>query len=249
MEWFKDKNKRAGIIGTVVFHLLLAFILLLYSLTPPFPPPPQLGVEVNLGNSDNGMGEVQPEKSQQVSKTVPQTAKKVDNVATQNTEETINLNNTKKPKPKVEPKPEEKPQEKKVDQRFMFKKTSKGGSEGKTGKPGDQGMEHGDPNASNYAGDGGSGGVTFNLAGRKKKFLPKPSNSFKEEGKVVVKIWVNKYGKVVNAVVTNNGTTTTSAKLRRLAVEAAKKAEFDSKPDAPEVQTGTITYVFIVGNG
>ena len=58
MNWLRDKNSRDGIIGTIFFHIVVIFILFLLSLKPPFPPPPQLGVEVNLGDGDQGMGDI-----------------------------------------------------------------------------------------------------------------------------------------------------------------------------------------------
>jgi TonB family protein len=61
-----------------------------------------------------------------------------------------------------------------------------------------------------------------------------------------VKIWVNQAGKVVNARVKVTGTTTSSTKLQNLAINAALKAKFNANPDAAEVQTGTITYQFIL---
>lgn len=254
MDWFKDKNRRAGVLGTIFFHLLLILVLALVSLKPPFPPPPQIGVEVNLGSSDNGMGDIQPEKPQEVSSSKPQTtSQKVDNVVNQSTEESINLTDKKQKNTEVKPKVEEKPVEKVVNNNFLFptNKNTKGGNEGNDGKPGDKGKKGGDPNAKNYVGDGGKGGVTFSLTGRNAKSLPRPSTGFHEEGTVEVKVWVNKYGKVTNAQVSyeqGTRTTTTSNELKKRAVDAAMKAQFDSKADAQEVQTGTITYVFLLTN-
>jgi len=216
---------------------------------PPFPPPPQLGVEVNLGNSNNGMDDIQPDKPQEIATSKPQTAQKVDHVATQSTDETINLNNKKVKKTEVKPKVEEKPTEPVINNKYIWNsdKNNSNNSQGSTNKPGDNGMENGDPNAQNSVGDGGHGGVTFSLKGRRAKSLPKPKTGFNEEGKVKVKVWVNKYGKVTNAIVSyEGGTTTTNSVLKKRAIEAALKSQFDSKPDAPEVQTGTITYVFVL---
>ena len=58
-----------------------------------------------------------------------------------------------------------------------------------------------------------------------------------------MKIWVDRDGKVTNARI--DGKTNTSNKnLQNLALKAAKKATFNSNPNAPENQTGTITYIF-----
>ncbi len=252
MNYFSDKNKRTAIIGTVLFHVLIILVLFFNGLTPPMPPRPEIGVEVNLGNSDHGMGEKQTEISREDPATPPPTPQTVDNpekVVTQDNEQTVAVPD--KPKTdvqqqtKVEPKDEPKP----IDQRFVFDKSKKskpGSSEGNDTKPGDKGKVGGDPNATNYAGNHGNG-ISYKLVGRVQRSLPKPDDSYTGEGTVVVKIWVNKSGKVINAVVQEKGTNTSDSRKRELAIKAAKSAVFDSKPDAPETQVGTIEYVFQIG--
>lgn len=93
----------------------------------------------------------------------------------------------------------------------------------------------------NPLGKGVSGGNSWSLAGRNLKgSLPKPSNEFKQEGKVVVNIVVDKEGKVVSATA-GNGTTISDETTRQLAIKAAYKAEFDMGPDKA---FGKITYYF-----
>jgi len=244
-----DKDKRVGIIGTIVFHIVVLIILFVVYLRPPDPPRPVIGLEVNLGYSDQGMGEVQPDKPSQTSakQSKPQPKNIEEKVATQNIEETINLKNT--DSKKVTPPTETVPEEPKIDQKYLFNKQSNatsGGSEGVTNKPGDQGQENGNKTSTNYVGDGGDGDIAWNLAGRKSHKLPKPVYNSDEQGTVVVKIWVNKSGKVVNARVKVSGTTTSNTKLQNLAISAALKATFNANPDGPEVQTGTITYQFVL---
>ena len=82
----------------------------------------------------------------------------------------------------------------------------------------------------------------WSLAGRSVISLPKPSNDFKAEGRVVVAIIVDAGGKVVSAKATE-GTTVTDDRTIKLALKAAYKAVF-SKTDAPNKQFGTITYIF-----
>ncbi|RUA28882.1 MAG: hypothetical protein DSY76_03950 [Bacteroidetes bacterium] len=251
MSYFSDKNKRTAIIATLLFHVLVILILIFTGLTPPMPPRPEIGVEVNLGNSAEGMGEKQTEKPVE-EKATPPTPQKVtteEKVVTQEEVKTVKVNdkvnNVKKTDPVVEPKEEPKT----VDKRFIFnknKKTVKGSSEGPDKKPGDKGKKGGDPNAKNYVGNHGNG-ISYQLKGRKGKSLPKPSIDYSEEGTVVVKIWVNKSGKVINAEVQEKGTLTPNTQLRSLAIKAAMASVFDAKPDAPEVQIGTIEYVFIIG--
>jgi TonB family protein len=241
-----DKDKRWGIIGTIVFHLVVLLLMFMISMKPPSPPRPLIGLEVNLGNSDQGMGDIQPEiASQAIQQSQSSASERNEKVSTQDIEESVNLKN-KDRKANNQQKEPEKP---KVDDKYLFSKnknTKNGGSEGITGKPGDQGNPNGVPNSDNYVGSGGDGNVAWNLAGRKSLSLPKPKTNISEQGTVVVKIWVDKTGKVINAKIFITGTTTSNSTLQDLAVKAAYQAIFNSNPNAAEVQTGTITYQFIL---
>lgn len=257
------KDEIKGILGTIVFHALMVLALLFMALRTPLPLPSEGGVEVNLGNSDDGMGLVQPlelQASSQASPPPPTDAGEED-LLTEETEEAPALEPKKNPKPQPVIKTETKPAIKevpvtepapKVDPRAIFpgrgtgsNQSGQGGNEGITGKPGDQGKPTGDPNATGYTGTGGSGGgVSFDLGGRSSKQLPRPSNKFSEEGTVVVTIYVNRSGTVTRAIAGAKGTTTASTRLRQLAEQAARLARFTSKDEAPEEQKGTITYIF-----
>lgn len=72
--------------------------------------------------------------------------------------------------------------------------------------------------------------------------LPKPSSSFQSSGQVVVYVTIDSNGNVTSAEIRQQGTTTQDATLRRLALEAARKAKF--KPSTRTLQGGTITYKF-----
>lgn len=74
--------------------------------------------------------------------------------------------------------------------------------------------------------------------------LPSPSYNIRESGKVVVSIKVDRNGTVVEAQPGAEGTNLTSPKAWEAAKNAAMKAQFNIKPDAPEFQYGTITYFF-----
>lgn len=73
--------------------------------------------------------------------------------------------------------------------------------------------------------------------------LPKPTYNAQLEGIVVVRIKVDQYGQVLDAVPGAEGTTVTDKGLWNAAHIAAMKAHFNSSADA-SVQTGTITYKF-----
>lgn len=74
--------------------------------------------------------------------------------------------------------------------------------------------------------------------------LPIPDYSVQESGRVIVKILVDQYGNVTNAIPGSKGTTVQDSKLWEAAKQAAMKAKFNLSETAPPVQEGTITYDF-----
>ena len=74
--------------------------------------------------------------------------------------------------------------------------------------------------------------------------LPFPEYTVNKAGKVVVKILVDQYGKVIGATPGVSGTTVQDRILWEAAKEAALKAQFNVSAAADVVQEGTITYVF-----
>lgn len=86
----------------------------------------------------------------------------------------------------------------------------------------------------------------YNLSGRIVVSLPKPGYPVNDEGNVVVKINVDKNGKVVNAEPGVEGTTTSNTILWSESKKAALKAIFNIDENASDLQQGTITYRFIL---
>ena len=121
-----------------------------------------------------------------------------------------------------------------------------GQSEGIAGGTGNQGVESGTVGVRTYGPGGGPGNsnISYDLAGRRHQSLPIPNYDYQGEGKVVVEVTVDRSGKVTKAVAGVKGSTTLDEYLLRVAREAALKATFDSNPDAPAIQIGTITYNF-----
>lgn len=74
--------------------------------------------------------------------------------------------------------------------------------------------------------------------------LPRPSYSIQKEGRVVVEITVDQYGKVTQAQAGADGTTVTDQTLWAAARAAAMQSHFNKSGDAPVLQKGTITYEF-----
>lgn len=90
-------------------------------------------------------------------------------------------------------------------------------------------------------GEGKEGDNKWSLAGRGLVgTLPKPANTFNQEGELVVKIWVDDDGNVTDVEI--QGGNISDAATRKLAMDAAKKAKFTKDKNIKQV--GTITYKF-----
>lgn len=84
------------------------------------------------------------------------------------------------------------------------------------------------------------GGVTFNLSGRKpREELPKPESNFKQEGTIIVRIWVDKAGNVTNQSIIGGNISDKS--MQQLALQTARKSKF-TEGETPQI--GDITYTF-----
>jgi TonB family protein len=77
--------------------------------------------------------------------------------------------------------------------------------------------------------------------------LPEPDYRIQQSGRVVVRIKVDREGTVIEAKAQQSGSTVMDATLYEAAERAALKAKFNSSPDSPVSQWGTITYVFRLG--
>jgi periplasmic protein TonB len=259
MELLKDKNQRIGIIGTLLFHVMVLLIFIFFGLKVPVPLPYQ-SIMINFGTSDQGSGKIQPEEVQQVN--APPTnvnnpqpeksnpVKTNSEVLTQDNTEAISVENKKVKQKDPELEPVKEP-EKKVNEKALFpgkSNTSKNSSsEGETGQPGDQGDPSGSKNATSHVGTPTGGGDSYSLDNRKVLYKVKPNYDCQEQGKVVVTIKVDKNGNVIQATPGTRGTTNTAACLMSRAEEAALKTKWEPNPNATqEFQQGTITYNFIL---
>lgn len=110
-----------------------------------------------------------------------------------------------------------------VDPRLLYTGKKTNNSVGDDQSIGNKGLETGVPNAANFSGVGGLGtdGISYNLGNRKASSLPKPSYDSNDQGRVNVRIRVNKEGQVIGAEVLQKGTTVTDIKLQNFAVQAA----------------------------
>ena len=234
--------KLIGLIVSIVAHGLLILCLLLMGLRYPDPPPPELGVEMDMGEfSDVGTDSEHAAEGGEDLSSESSYANDDNNELTQQSED-VPLTSKKTPSPtknKKKPKDNVKPQseETKIDQNALFTKGRvKKGSGGSTGV--------GEGSGKGSGGEGGGSGISFSLAGRGKKSLPEPTATSSENGSIVVEIRVDQEGNVVFAKAVWKGTTLTDTNLWRRCEQAAKKSKFTANPDAPELQKGTITYIF-----
>jgi len=123
------------------------------------------------------------------------------------------------------------------------------GSEGDDNKPGDKGQPDGDPYATSYYGSPGSGSGTggYGLNGRSLVSKGKVQQECNQEGRVVVKIVVDRNGKVISATPGVKGTTNNNPCL----LEPAKKTAFMHKwnldSNAPSQQVGFVVVNFKLG--
>lgn len=234
--------KLIGLIVSIVAHGLLILCLLLMGLRYPDPPPPELGVEMDMGEfSDVGTDSEHAAEGGEDLSSESSYANDDNNELTQQSED-VPLVSKKTPSPtknKKKPKDNVKPQseETKIDQNALFTKGRvKKGSGGSTGV--------GEGSGKGSGGEGGGSGISFSLAGRGKKSLPEPTATSSENGSIVVEIRVDQEGNVVFAKAVWKGTTLGDKNLWRLCEQAAKDSKFTAKPDAPELQPGKITYIF-----
>ncbi|MBI2281489.1 MAG: hypothetical protein HYU68_12505 [Bacteroidetes bacterium] len=254
MQLIKDKNNRAGLIGTILFHVLLLILFLFVGMTYPDPPPPEEGITINFGNSEDGMGDNPTEQlsesesvSNEVSTSTQTSSSSAEqHVQTQNTTETVNINASNNTSQSTNTTQNSTSQNLSEALNAFNNSNSSSSNEGETGNPGNQGSLDGDPNSSNYTGGGIGDGVTYSLSGRSLLSMPKINDNSQEQGKVVVDIVVDKFGKVIKATPGGRGSTTTSPILYKKAVDAALKTKFNAKPELVADQKGQMTFVFLL---
>lgn len=107
-----------------------------------------------------------------------------------------------------------------------------------------------DPNKKPEEGSGskpkGTTTAEYDLAGRRNEGpLPKPTYTCIGSGTLVVKIKVNRSGKVTSAKVDPQASSTLDECMKAGAEKYAMRAKFEASSTAPEPQEGTITYRYI----
>jgi len=261
-----EENKKKAWMITAIVHFLLLIFFLFYGLTQPDPLPEEAGVEVALGTTTTGFGKQAPTKVEETTEPVEEV--KPDPTPTEtNTPEPVTQDDSeiavpkkekkkekkeepKKEEPKMaEPKKEEEKRKKKIDPKSLYSKptdsdskSTYSGSKGTTVGKGNEGTPDGVPVGKGAL--GGSGG-SWELFGRSLVSGVKIPDT-KEEGTVVLNIWVDRQGNVIRTTPNLRESTTTSEYLFQLAENAAKRTRYSLSAAAAVEQRGKMTFVFIL---
>lgn len=263
-------HKRKSALITATILILLIFGIYNYGMQY-LDPPEEYGLAINFGDSNVGNGEpvvkskkIAPKtiEKEEVVEEVEEKIKEIvkEEVITQETTKEVPVvekvkelkkQPAKEEVKKVVEKKKPKPKPSKENQDALNKLLNGNDMSGEPKGEGDdkvegvKGNEGGDDKSSKYYGNKGAGsGGNYNLAGRKALYKPINQPDCNEEGIVVVKIRVNKNGKVIYAKAGEKGTTNSKPCLAKPAEAAALKTTWNPDRDAPAVQTGTIIYKF-----
>lgn len=262
-----DKNNQIAAIGTIAFHTAI-FLFLLFTVLKSVVPEEEEGILVNFGNIDmaagvfepRGTGTPTPEQVSIPENTSPTPTRTTqEEMITQNTEETIALTERQRAEERrreeqrreqerqAEAERRRQAEEQRRQQAISDQVAGAFGSGNTDGSQGDaatgtgnQGNPFGNSDTGPTHGVGGIG--SFNLNGRSIRGggLPSPAYTSQIEGRIVVDITVNPKGDVISASV-GKGTNIDDSSLRSGAIEAAKRAKFNSIQGTNN-QSGTITY-------
>ncbi|PQJ77744.1 energy transducer TonB [Polaribacter porphyrae] len=271
MRFLETKHKRKSATITTIILLLLLFVVFNFGMTY-LDPPEEYGLAINFGDSNVGKGDpvkttkkvASPKvvEKKEVVEEVKETPKEIikEEIITDDTTKDVPVVEKvkevkkepvkeveKKEIPKEKPKP--KPSKETTDalNSLLNGNADKGEpkGEGDDNKNGVKGNKKGDPDSNKYYGNTGSGsGGNYNLAGRKALSKPKEQPDCQEEGIVVVRIEVDKNGKVIKAIPGVKGSTNTATCLLKPAKAAALRTQWNADEKAPSKQIGTIIYKF-----
>jgi len=269
----KDENRKKGIIVSFMVHALLLLIALVPYLVSEQIPKEISGIVVAFGTPDGGSSNANPiaKTDEPVAKDVPKDNVSKDenkkSTATSKEKEVRDPTPNKKPVSDIKPISEtsdvafdeaqkekarkeaeaEEAEEKRRQAQEIARREAEKEAEEKARKAAfsESGDPKGDPNsdALNQIATG-SGRIGGGLTDRGVLFEPEIDDNSQYTGVVVVKVCVDKSGKVIEANYTQLGSTTTSKTLVDLAVDASKKYRFS--PSEIDTQCGNITIEFKV---
>ncbi len=268
----QQKNLKAGAL-TAGICVLLALMLVFVSwqlpkIAAPDPPLDQQGIEVNLGTSETGFGDVQPlavgdpapetaTTSAQPAVAEPTESSDADDAASNVAVPKAEKAKTETKKPVVTPTPVTPQPKAKMGAITTKNGTGPGGnnsqddfeknrSQGIYKGPGkDQGDINGTPNSDRYGPGGGTGNggirISKGLSGRKITGSYSFQDEFNQNATVYVDVVVDASGKVTGATISTRGTTTTNTNIKNIAIRKAYQLKFNPGDDE---QRGTLAFEF-----
>lgn len=256
-EELEKRDKRTGLIVTAAVHVvLLALLYFLAAYTISIPPPGDLYVEMAMadyGFDDRGSGEFETEVPSENREEVvdEQTSQSTQNVQTTQappvvTQQTSTVSTPSNTNPKPTDKPVEDPDPQISNELSnvlnQINQSGGGGSEGQSQGPGNEGNPDGNIEGKGVV--GGKDGIGWELSGRGMVGEPRLSEKPKEEGRIVLDVYVDRDGKVVRAEYNPGLSNSGSSYLVELAKKAALTARFNAKSNAPGQQKGQMTFNF-----
>lgn len=254
-----EREKIGGIIGTVIFAILL-FLILLFSVFKISLPEELEGIPVMFGSMEDAFGMVEPPRNEITPTPVPSPEipphSPTEPLITQHTEPTIDieaqreeerrraqLEAERRAQEEAERKRrEEEARKRAIDQQMSGLFGEGSGSRGNTEGEGTQGVSTGNSTQGSPTGTGGIG--SYDLGGRSlgSGGIAQPSYTVNDYGTVVINITVDPAGNVIHAEI-GRGTNTPNTTLRNEALRAAQRTKFNAINSANN-QQGTITYRF-----
>ncbi len=256
-------NKKAAIIS-ICTHLvlLLLFIFISYKLPATLAPDQGFGMEVNLGNSDDGSGDQQNfSTAHPAYQPEAQSHETQQNTASSSTndilEDPTDIDaasiSTVKNKNNTLSNPNKDHQKTQVQQqpKILYPSSNgtggnaaqmnqQGASEGDGNGDGDKGVPGGTPGSKNYSGTPGNGGLGHSFSDRYIVGSPNIYDNFEKGGVVVLRITVNRAGNIIDRKIKSSS----NAGLNNIALEKLKHVKFNPKESAPPEQFGDITFRF-----
>lgn len=249
----KKNKKKAAIFTIIIAGVILLIMWWKIGYTYLDPPLPESGAVIEFGWTDQGFGNIESpvvneqdieEEVTQESTTTESVNEVVEEVATQD-ESVVETNSAEQESQKEVVKPDPKPSEALQNaMENVFNTPSGGGNDGdKEGTSGNKGNPNGDPLGKGVFGSDGIGvvGDGGRYLDGSLSVVEKP----REEGIVVLKIWVDRNGNFLRASPDLKNSTTTSSYLINLAKKSVKEtAKFKADPTSPVEQMMRVAFDF-----
>lgn len=248
----KEDSRTSAIITMAVHAVIFLLIFFFMSFDLPDPPPAETYAELSLadfGYSDTGSGDNEGAPTQSSAAVAEETPEEA--VVDITSEVAANVAET--PSTSTQPATTQTQAQTQSQTQAQTQSTSNAlnsalqnmnsGGDGNDDTGGNVGTQSGQIDGKGVFGDGGN---SYNLAGRGMKGEPTFQGKPTKDGRVVVKIDVNRSGKVINASVDPINSNTTEQSLYDLAIKMAKTATFNNDPASKIQQRGTITFTFKV---